>query len=43
MTELVIEEFKARDFEIVDADASTGGKDFLERILDLGPGLITSS
>jgi hypothetical protein len=35
MTELVIEEFKARDFEIVDADASTGGKDFLERILDL--------
>ncbi len=35
MTEIVREVFEARGFPITDADGSTGGKDFLERILGL--------
>jgi hypothetical protein len=35
MTEIVREVLKARGVGIKDADASTGGKDFLERILGL--------
>ena len=35
MMEIVREVFEARGFPITDADESTGGKDFLERILGL--------
>jgi hypothetical protein len=35
MMQIVREAFEARGIRIVDADASTGGKDFLERILGL--------
>ncbi|MGE0235883.1 hypothetical protein [Methylocystis sp.] len=35
MAEIVKEVFLAHEIKIVDADASTGGKDFLERILGL--------
>jgi hypothetical protein len=35
MTEIVLEEFNLRNIPTKDADASTGGKDFLDRILGL--------
>lgn len=35
MTNIVQEVFAARGVKVIDADASTGGKDFLERILGL--------
>jgi hypothetical protein len=35
MAEIVLDEFKVRGIPTKDADASTGGKDFLERILGL--------